>query len=76
VLNKWFDQGIHDLQLQGPVELGAFLALCNNQHPLSKERLTQRQKSVRLCPPWFNSGSWEAPTCELQTRIRTNKPPP
>ncbi len=47
VRGEWLGEGAALLGLSGPVGGDEFLALCENQHPATGERLTQRQNSVR-----------------------------
>ncbi len=47
---RWFGIGAWDLGLAGQVSAKAFLALCENRHPETGERLTQRFNSTR----WAN----------------------
>ena len=43
----WVGEGAIRLGLTGAVTRDAFVALCDNQHPFTGERLTQRQKTTR-----------------------------
>jgi conjugative relaxase-like TrwC/TraI family protein len=47
VQGEWLGQGAIRLGLKGRVTKEEFLALCENKHPYSGERLTQRQNSIR-----------------------------
>lgn len=47
VQGVWIGAGAALLGLDGTVTSDAFLALCDNRHPNSGERLTQRQKTTR-----------------------------
>jgi conjugative relaxase-like TrwC/TraI family protein len=47
VQGVWMGEGADRLGLSGAVTRDAFVALCDNQHPVSGERLTQRQKTTR-----------------------------
>ncbi len=47
VRGEWLGEGAELLGLSSAVTRDAFLALCENQHPVSGKRLTQRQNSVR-----------------------------
>ena len=47
VVGKWIGEGAALLGLNGAVQKDAFLALCDNLRPDSKERLTQRTKTTR-----------------------------
>jgi conjugative relaxase-like TrwC/TraI family protein len=47
VIGRWIGNGAASLGLHGAVQAEAFLALCNNRHPESGERLTQRTKTTR-----------------------------
>ncbi|MDQ3624612.1 MAG: relaxase domain-containing protein, partial [Verrucomicrobiota bacterium] len=47
VQGLWIGKGAVRLGLTGAVTRDAFLALCENQHPTSGERLTQRHKTTR-----------------------------
>ena len=47
VQGVWIGTGAVLLGLSGPVTKDAFLALCENRHPSSGGRLTQRQKTTR-----------------------------
>src|SRR6185369_17406792 len=43
----WFGQGAEDLGLSGVTTEEQFARLCDNHHPQTGERLTQRQKTTR-----------------------------
>jgi conjugative relaxase-like TrwC/TraI family protein len=47
VQGEWIGAGAVMLGLSGAVKQADFLALCDNQHPGTGERLTQRQKTTR-----------------------------
>jgi len=47
VQDEWFGEGAALLGLNGKVSRDQFLALCENQHPASRELLTQRQNTTR-----------------------------
>lgn len=47
VRGEWLGQGAASLGLSGAVTRDAFLALCENLHPDTGKRLTQRQNNVR-----------------------------
>jgi conjugative relaxase-like TrwC/TraI family protein len=47
VQGEWFGEGAALLGLSGKVTRDEFLALCENQHPASRELLTQRQNTTR-----------------------------
>jgi hypothetical protein len=47
VRGEWLGEGAALLGLSGNVGRDKFLALCENQHPGTGKRLTQRQNSVR-----------------------------
>jgi conjugative relaxase-like TrwC/TraI family protein len=47
VQGEWFGEGAVKLELIGSVAAHDFLALCENQHPQTRERLTQRRDAVR-----------------------------
>jgi conjugative relaxase-like TrwC/TraI family protein len=47
VQGEWFGEGAALLGLSGKVTRDQFLALCENQHPASRELLTQRQNTTR-----------------------------
>ena len=44
---QWHGRGAALLGLEGPVEQEAFHALCDNQHPVTGEQLSLRQKANR-----------------------------
>ena len=44
---EWFGTGAEQLRLSGKVRADEFLRLCENQHPVSGETLTQRLNTVR-----------------------------
>jgi conjugative relaxase-like TrwC/TraI family protein len=48
IAGEWFGIGAERLGLSGKVEAGAFLRLCENQHPESGEILTQRLNVTRM----------------------------
>jgi conjugative relaxase-like TrwC/TraI family protein len=48
VLGQWFGKGAEELGLSGVTQAEDFLRLCDNLHPQTGERLTQRQNTVRL----------------------------
>jgi len=48
VLGLWHGAGAKRLRLSGPVRSEGFLKLCQNQHPMTCERLTQRHKTTRI----------------------------
>ena len=50
VQGVWVGEGAARLGLSGAVTRDAFVALCDNQHPGSGERLTQRHKTTRHDP--------------------------
>ncbi len=43
VLGKWIGKGAAALGLQGQVDRESFVALCDNSHPRTGERLTLRK---------------------------------
>jgi len=45
---EWLGQGSRQLGLKAQVRQAEFLALCENLHPITGERLTQRSLSRRL----------------------------
>src|SRR5581483_9418899 len=47
VAGEWFGTGAEQLGLSGKVRADDFLRLCENQHPVSGETLTQRLNTVR-----------------------------
>jgi conjugative relaxase-like TrwC/TraI family protein len=47
VQGEWFGEGAALLGLNGKVTRDQFLALCENQHPASRDLLTQRQNTTR-----------------------------
>jgi conjugative relaxase-like TrwC/TraI family protein len=47
VSGEWFGLGAERLELAGKVRAEVFLRLCENKHPATEERLTQRLKTVR-----------------------------
>lgn len=47
VVGEWIGRGATLLELNGAVQQDAFIALCNNLHPTSGERLTQRTRKTR-----------------------------
>jgi conjugative relaxase-like TrwC/TraI family protein len=47
VLGRWFGKGAELLELSGQVGRDEFLRLCDNLHPQTGERLTQRLKTTR-----------------------------
>jgi conjugative relaxase-like TrwC/TraI family protein len=47
VQGEWIGAGAARLGLEGKVDQDDFLALCENRHPTSGQRLTQRRNSVR-----------------------------
>ncbi len=47
VQGVWMGEGASRLGLSGTVARDAFVALCDNQHPVSGVRLTQRHKTTR-----------------------------
>jgi conjugative relaxase-like TrwC/TraI family protein len=47
VEGTWMGEGAIRLGLSGAVTRDAFVALCDNQHPFTGQRLTQRQKTTR-----------------------------
>ena len=47
IIGRWHGQGAGRLGLSGEVTRDAFFALCDNQHPLTGEQLTPRQKEGR-----------------------------
>jgi conjugative relaxase-like TrwC/TraI family protein len=47
VAGQWFGTGAEQLGLSGKVRADDFLRLCENQHPVSGETLTQRLNTVR-----------------------------
>jgi conjugative relaxase-like TrwC/TraI family protein len=47
VQGEWFGEGAALLGLNGKVSRDQFLALCENQHPVSRELLTQRLNTTR-----------------------------
>jgi conjugative relaxase-like TrwC/TraI family protein len=48
VAGEWFGLGAARLGLSGKVRADDFLRLCDNQHPVAGEKLTQRQKGRRV----------------------------
>jgi len=48
VAGEWIGLGAERLGLAGKVRAEDFLRLCENQHPVTGEQLTQRQNSVRI----------------------------
>lgn len=48
VTGEWFGTGAEHLGLSGKVRADDFLRLCDNQHPVTSETLTQRQKGRRV----------------------------
>ena len=48
VSGEWFGHGAERLGLAGKVRADDFLRLCDNQHPVSGETLTQRLKTTRM----------------------------
>ena len=48
VTGEWFGVGAEYLGLSGKVRADDFLRLCDNQHPATGEKLTQRQKGRRV----------------------------
>jgi conjugative relaxase-like TrwC/TraI family protein len=48
VLGEWFGKGAEELRLSGVTQADEFLKLCQNIHPQTRERLTQRQNAKRL----------------------------
>ena len=47
VSGEWFGVGAQRLELSGEVRAEEFLQLCENQHPATGEKLTQRLKTTR-----------------------------
>jgi conjugative relaxase-like TrwC/TraI family protein len=47
IQGEWLGEGAAKLGLAGVVAADDFLALCENQHPKSRKRLTQRRDAVR-----------------------------
>ena len=47
IQGEWLGEGAAKLGLAGLVTADEFLALCENQHPKSRKRLTQRCDAVR-----------------------------
>ena len=47
IQGEWLGEGAAKLGLAGVVAADEFLALCENQHPKSRKRLTQRRDAVR-----------------------------
>lgn len=47
VHGEWIGKGAAMLELSGAVTQEQFLALCENRHPTTAARLTQRQKTTR-----------------------------
>lgn len=47
ISGQWIGKGATTLGLHGEVEQAAFVALCDNRHPHTGERLTLRQKTTR-----------------------------
>jgi conjugative relaxase-like TrwC/TraI family protein len=47
VSGEWFGVGARRLGLSGEVRAEEFLRLCENQHPATGEKLTQRLKTTR-----------------------------
>jgi len=47
VLGEWFGQGASRLELASTVAPNDFLALCENEHPQTRQLLTQRRDRVR-----------------------------
>src|SRR5205809_5198756 len=48
VSGQWFGKGAEELGLTGMTEAEDFLRLCDNLHPQTGERLTQRQNTTRV----------------------------
>lgn len=48
VSGQWFGKGAEDLRLSGMTRAEDFLRLCDNLHPQTGERLTQRQNATRV----------------------------
>jgi conjugative relaxase-like TrwC/TraI family protein len=48
VSGQWFGKGAEDLGLTGMTQAEDFLRLCDNLHPRTGERLTQRQNTTRV----------------------------
>jgi len=48
VSGQWFGRGAEDLGLAGETQAEDFLRLCDNLHPKTGERLTQRLKTTRM----------------------------
>lgn len=53
-VGRWGGKGAERLGLDGPVDAQAFAALCDNQHPVTGERLTARTKADRTVGYDFN----------------------
>lgn len=53
-VGRWGGQGAARLGLEGRVDAPAFSALCDNQHPVTGERLTARTKADRTVGYDFN----------------------
>src|SRR5207244_11026574 len=47
VSGQWFGKGAEDLGLTGMTQADKFLRLCDNLHPQTGQRLTQRQNTTR-----------------------------
>jgi conjugative relaxase-like TrwC/TraI family protein len=48
ISGQWFGKGAEDLGLTGTTRTEDFLRLCDNLHPQTGERLTQRMKTTRV----------------------------
>ncbi|MCI0540276.1 MAG: relaxase domain-containing protein, partial [Verrucomicrobiales bacterium] len=48
VSGQWFGKGCEDLGLAGETQAEDFLRLCDNLHPKTGDRLTQRLKTTRM----------------------------
>jgi hypothetical protein len=48
VSGQWFGMGAEELGLNGVTQAEDFLRLCDNMHPRTGERLTQRQNTMRV----------------------------
>ncbi len=48
VMGQWFGKGAEQLGLSGVIQANEFLSLCENRHPQTGKRLTQRQNTTRL----------------------------
>src|ERR1700684_4045499 len=54
IIGRWGGKGADQLGLEGPVTPEAFHALCDNQNPISGQKLTCRTKADRTVGYDFN----------------------